>query len=185
MVRTLRRYSWRSDALRGTKQIASGTDTARSPCSRVVRAAAKSRLSASGTWPMCRPARIAYRHPDAPTIPCTFVSRSRTLISYPTYACSPAFAGVSRFATLTSRADARPTDGSPNAATRCLTAAGWMRTEASVLTTISPVRCGRATFSAAVLPCRRGSRNSSTPRSAKRETISSVRSFDASDTTRI
>ena len=84
IVRTLRRYSWRSDAPRGTKQRAAGTDTARRPCSRAVSAAAKSRLNSSGIKPMCRSARIAYRHPDAPTIPDTAVSMSRIHISYPT-----------------------------------------------------------------------------------------------------
>src|SRR2546425_320304 len=81
MVRTFRRYSWRSDALRGTKQIASGTDTARKPRRRASSAAPKSRLRSSGTNCLCSSARIAYRQPDAPTIPDTCVSRSRTHIS--------------------------------------------------------------------------------------------------------
>src|SRR5213593_1024645 len=124
MVLTFRRYSWRSDAPRGTKHTASGTDTARRPCSRAVSAAAKSRLRASGTSSICSLARIAYRHPDAPTIPYTFVSRSRVHISYPTYASSPAFACALKSATLTSRPDATPTDASVNAPTRCLNGLG-------------------------------------------------------------
>ena len=60
-----------------------------------------------------------------------------------------------------------------------------MRTEASVLITISPVTCQRAAFSAAVFPLRDGIRNSSTSRSANPATISSVPSVEASDTTRI
>jgi len=81
MVRTFRRYSCRSDAPGVTKQIASGTETARSPCRRAISAAAKSRLRFSGMSSRWSSARIAYRQPDAPTMPDRRVSRSRTHIS--------------------------------------------------------------------------------------------------------
>ncbi len=96
----------------------------------------------------------------------TLVSRSRTHISYPTYPDSPTFRSLVIRATLTSRPEATPTCGSPKRAISGLMAPGAMRTEASVLMTISPLRCSRAAFSAAVLPPRTGMRSSSTPRSA-------------------
>src|SRR5207302_230437 len=81
IVRTLRRYSLRSDGTRGTVQTALSTDTARNPCSRASSAAAKSRLMSSGSTRKWMGARTAWKHPAAPGIPATRVSSRRTHMS--------------------------------------------------------------------------------------------------------
>jgi hypothetical protein len=53
-----------------------------------------------------------------------------------------------------SRPDATPIVGSSNMRTSAFTECGWMRIEASVLTTISPRSDEAAAFSAAVFPAR-------------------------------